>query len=24
VNNWTCGGTGTTIAKKYLPGSCKG
>ena len=24
VNNWTCGGTGTTIVKKYLPGSCRG
>ena len=24
VNNWTCGGTGTTIEKKFLPGSCKG
>jgi type IV pilus assembly protein PilA len=24
VNNWVCGGTGTTIEKKYLPGSCRG
>ena len=24
VNNWTCGGAGTTIDKKYLPGSCRG
>jgi len=24
VNNWTCGGTGTTIDKKFLPGSCRG
>lgn len=24
VNNWTCGGAGTTIEKKFLPGSCKG
>jgi type IV pilus assembly protein PilA len=21
---WTCGGTGTTIPSKYLPGSCRG
>ncbi|HYY61210.1 MAG TPA: pilin [Burkholderiales bacterium] len=21
---WTCGGTGTTVSKKYLPGSCRG
>ncbi len=21
---WTCGGTGTTTPKKYLPGSCRG
>jgi len=21
---WTCGGTGTTLAPKYLPGSCRG
>jgi type IV pilus assembly protein PilA len=21
---WTCGGTGTTVATKYLPGSCRG
>jgi type IV pilus assembly protein PilA len=21
---WTCGSTGTTIDKKYLPGSCRG
>jgi type IV pilus assembly protein PilA len=24
VNGWTCGGTGTTLSKKYLPGSCRG
>ena len=24
VNNWVCGGTGTTIEKKFLPGSCRG
>jgi type IV pilus assembly protein PilA len=21
---WTCGGTGTTVPKKFLPGSCRG
>lgn len=21
---WNCGGTGTTVPKKYLPGSCRG
>ncbi|MFZ1909128.1 MAG: pilin, partial [Burkholderiales bacterium] len=21
---WTCGGTGTTVPAKYLPGSCRG
>ena len=24
VNNWVCGGAGTTINKKFLPGSCRG
>lgn len=24
VNSWVCGGTGTTIEAKYLPGSCRG
>ncbi len=24
VFKWVCGGTGTTVAKKYLPGSCRG
>jgi type IV pilus assembly protein PilA len=24
VNRWICGGTGTTIDKKFLPGSCRG
>ena len=24
INIWTCGGTGTTIPSKYLPGSCRG
>lgn len=24
VSSWICGGAGTTIAPKYLPGSCKG
>lgn len=24
VNRWVCGGTGTTIDAKYLPGSCRG
>lgn len=24
VGRWTCGGTGTTIDAKYLPGSCRG
>ncbi|WP_367119016.1 pilin [Ottowia sp.] len=24
VTSWVCGGSGTTIALKYLPGSCKG
>src|SRR3954468_18654598 len=24
VNGWVCGGTGTTLEKKYLPGSCRG
>jgi type IV pilus assembly protein PilA len=24
VNGWLCGSTGTTLAKKYLPGSCRG
>jgi type IV pilus assembly protein PilA len=23
-NGWVCGGTGTSVAKKYLPGSCRG
>ena len=21
---WSCGGTGTTVERKYLPGSCRG
>jgi len=24
LNGWTCGGTGTSLNKKYLPGSCRG
>jgi type IV pilus assembly protein PilA len=24
VYKWVCGGTGTTILKKFLPGSCRG
>src|SRR5512147_604133 len=24
VNGWVCGGTGTDVDKKYLPGSCRG
>jgi type IV pilus assembly protein PilA len=24
INKWVCGGAGTTIALKFLPGSCKG
>jgi type IV pilus assembly protein PilA len=24
VGKWICGGTGTTIAPKFLPGSCRG
>ena len=24
VGGWKCGGTGTTILAKYLPGSCRG
>jgi type IV pilus assembly protein PilA len=24
VATWQCGGTGTTVALKYLPGSCRG
>jgi type IV pilus assembly protein PilA len=24
INRWICGGTGTTIPAKYLPGSCRG
>ena len=24
VNGWICGGTGTNLATKYLPGSCRG
>ena len=24
VKSWVCGGAGTTIALKYLPGSCRG
>ncbi|MCD6076094.1 MAG: pilin [Ramlibacter sp.] len=24
VKKWTCGGTGTTVALKFLPGSCRG
>ena len=24
VNGWACGGTGTDLDKKYLPGSCRG
>ena len=24
INHWVCGGTGTTMALKYLPGSCRG
>ena len=24
INRWVCGGTGTTILAKYLPGSCRG
>ena len=24
ISGWTCGGTGSTVNKKYLPGSCRG
>jgi type IV pilus assembly protein PilA len=24
VNKWVCGGTGTTLPSKFLPGSCRG
>ena len=24
INRWICGGNGTTITAKYLPGSCRG
>ncbi len=24
ISSWTCGGAGTTLNKKYLPGSCRG
>jgi type IV pilus assembly protein PilA len=24
IGKWVCGGTGTTIAPKFLPGSCRG
>ena len=24
LNGWSCGGTGTSLNKKYLPGSCRG
>ena len=24
INRWICGGTGTTIEAKFLPGSCRG
>ena len=24
INRWICGGTGTTIPPKFLPGSCRG
>jgi hypothetical protein len=24
LNGWVCGGTGTTLDKKYLPGPCRG
>jgi|SRR6266850_6997471 len=24
VNGWICGGTGTNVSLKYLPGSCRG
>jgi type IV pilus assembly protein PilA len=24
IGKWVCGGTGTTIAAKFLPGSCRG
>jgi type IV pilus assembly protein PilA len=24
INRWICGGLGTTIEPKYLPGSCRG
>ena len=24
LNGWICGGTGTTLNRKYLPGSCRG
>lgn len=24
IQQWICGGTGTTIDRKYLPGSCRG
>ncbi len=24
IQKWVCGGAGTTILKKYLPGSCRG
>jgi type IV pilus assembly protein PilA len=24
INRWICGGTGTSIEAKFLPGSCRG
>jgi len=24
INRWICGGAGTTVLPKYLPGSCRG
>ena len=24
ITSWVCGGTGTTVEKKFLPGSCRG
>ena len=24
INRWVCGGTGTSVLAKYLPGSCRG
>lgn len=24
INRWICGGTGTTVLAKFLPGSCRG